>query len=142
VTDTLVCDTSAVLAALDAADPDHDACTGVLAGSSARLLMSPLVLAELDHLVRTRLGTDAARILAEDVAGGAYDLAPLSGPDIAACVAVDRTYADLGIGLADASLVVLAERVPTRTLFTLDERHFRVVRPQQGGAFHLLPADG
>jgi predicted nucleic acid-binding protein len=105
------------------------------------LLLSPLVLAELDFLVRSRLGVEAARILADDVAAGAYALAPLSATDIADCVAIDRAYGDLGLGLADASLVVLAARAKTRSLLTLDERHFRAVRPSQGGAFRLLPTD-
>lgn len=52
------------------------------------------------------------------------------------------SFGEPGIGLADASLVVLAARAATRSLLTLDERHFRAVRPQQGGAFRLLPADG
>jgi len=51
---------------------------------------------------------------------------------------VDRSFGEPGIGLADASLVVLAARAATRSPLTLDERHFRAVRPQQGGAFRLL----
>jgi len=141
VSEVLICDTSGVLAALDRSDPDHASCAAVLAGQDGPLLLSPLILAELDHLVRSRLGPEAARTLADDVAAGAYDLAPLSTADIAGCVGVDRAYGDLGIGLADASLVVLAARAATRSLLTLDERHFRAVRPQQGGAFRLLPAD-
>src|SRR5664280_2591268 len=94
-----------------------------------------------DVLVCDTSGLLAARTVADDVAAGAYDLARLTAGDIAACVGVDRAYGDLGIGLADASLVVLAARTATRSLLTLDERHFRAVRPQQGGAFRLLPAD-
>jgi hypothetical protein len=47
------------------------------------------------------------------------------------------------IGLTDASLVVLAERLGTTDIATLDERHFRTLRPLAGGvdAFRLLPAD-
>jgi hypothetical protein len=51
-------------------------------------------------------------------------------------------YADLGIGLTDASLVVLAARVGSEDVATFDERHFRVVRPLAGAeAFRLLPLD-
>lgn len=137
----LVCDTSGLLAALDQADPDHEDCVGTLRAHDGLLLLSPLVLAELDHLVRRRLGVAAARTVADDVALGAYELAQLSAGDIADCVAVDREYADLGLGLTDASLLILAARATTRSLLTLDERHFRAVRPLQGGAFQLLPSD-
>lgn len=58
-----------------------------------------------------------------------------------ASLILDRQYADLGLGLTDASLIVLAHRVRTRSLLMLDERHFRAVRPLQGGVLTLLPAD-
>ena len=66
----------------------------------------------------------------------------LSTADVAAAVAVLEQYADLGIGLADASLVVLAAKRGTRRILTLDERHFRTLRPLDGGSFTFLPADG
>jgi predicted nucleic acid-binding protein len=45
------------------------------------------------------------------------------------------------IGLPDASLVVLAERVETLDIATFDER-FRSIRPTWGGgSFRLLPLD-
>ncbi len=47
-----------------------------------------------------------------------------------------------GIGLTDASLLVLAARLETTRIATLDERHFRVVLALTGeAAFTLLPAD-
>lgn len=39
-------------------------------------------------------------------------------------------------------LRVLADRVGTNDLLTLDERHFRAVGTGDGGAFRLLPSDG
>src|SRR5450759_5414801 len=91
VTDVLVCDTSGLLAALDRADPDHAACVAALAGHPGPLLSSPLVLAELDHLVRARLGPEAARTVADDVAAGAYDLARLTAGEIAASTTSDAS---------------------------------------------------
>lgn len=52
-----------------------------------------------------------------------------------------RRYRDLELGLADASLVVLAGRHRTTRIATFDERAFRAVAPLSGGAFTLLPAD-
>jgi len=61
---------------------------------------------------------------------------------IISSVNVAERYADTSLGLADASLVALAERLATTRIATLDERHFRVVRPLTAGdAFQLLPAD-
>jgi predicted nucleic acid-binding protein len=54
---------------------------------------------------------------------------------------VVERYLDLRLGLADASLVVLAARYSTSRIVTFDERVFRAVAPLQGGAFTVLPAD-
>jgi uncharacterized protein len=53
-----------------------------------------------------------------------------------------RRNQSLGLGLADASLIALASRLETTRIATLDERHFRIVKPLTGqAAFVLLPAD-
>jgi predicted nucleic acid-binding protein len=56
-------------------------------------------------------------------------------------VSVIERYPDLGVGLADASVVVLANRYDTLDVLTLDERRFRVLRGPQDRPFRLLPAD-
>lgn len=48
-------------------------------------------------------------------------------------------YRDQEIGVADASNVVLAARFHTRTIATLDHRHFDVLRPLDGGRFRVVP---
>jgi predicted nucleic acid-binding protein len=51
-----------------------------------------------------------------------------------------RRYADLAPGLADASILVLAKKWRTRSIATLDHRHFSALRPLYGDAFELHPA--
>ena len=77
----------------------------------------------------------------EDVAAGAYHLEAFGTVDLAVALAVMRRYLDLSLGLADASIVVIAARHGTDRILTLDERDFRALRPLQGGSFTLLPAD-
>ena len=138
----VICDTSGLLAAADIGDRDHQAAAEALRHASGPFVVSPLVVAETDHLLRARLGDEAARLFANDVTVGAYDLAPLSPGDLAACLEVDQRYADLGLGLADAHLMVLARQFRTPVIMTLNERQFRAVRPlQRHVAFRLLPAD-
>ena len=58
------------------------------------------------------------------------------------CAEIASESADAGLGLVDASLIALAERLETERIATLDERHFRTVRPRtRGASFVLLPAD-
>ena len=137
----IVLDTSGLLAAVDAGQRHHAAAAGVLRGSTVPLVLSPFVLAELDYLINTRVSTTAARSLLEQVAAGVYRLEPMSADDVSAATEVIDRYEDLGLGLADASLVVLAGRYGTSDLLTLDERHFRAVSGPGGRPFRILPAD-
>ena len=105
------------------------------------LLLSPFVLAELDYLLATRVGISEELDFLQEVATGAYQLETFSSADLASAHAVIERYRDLEIGLADASLVVLAERHQTIDLLTLDERHFRPIRTSSGKRFRLLPSD-
>jgi predicted nucleic acid-binding protein len=79
--------------------------------------------------------------LLAEVARGAYRLEPFGADDIALAKEVLDRYADLEIGLADASIVVLAERHAVSELLTLDERHFRALRINKRRRFKVLPAD-
>lgn len=92
-------------------------------------------------MVAKRVGRRAETALLGEVAHGVYRLDPFSAADVGAAQAVLDRYPTLDLGLADASLVVLAERHRTLDLLTLDERHFRVLRGPGGRPFRLLPAD-
>lgn len=137
----LICDTSGLLARYDPDDRQHAAATRVLDRADLPYVVSPLVLAELEYLLRSRHGAQPARTVLADVLGGGFEVPTLDRTAMRECLAVDRQYADVGLGLVDASLVVLAERYGTLDLLTLDLRHFRAISPLQGGAFRLLPAD-
>jgi predicted nucleic acid-binding protein len=96
------------------------------------LVVSPYVVADLDYLVATRVGVDAGlAVLREPAQFGASDLEQAVG--------ISRKYRDQRIGIADASNVVLADRYRTRTIVTLDRRHFTVLRPIGGGRFTVVP---
>jgi uncharacterized protein len=102
---------------------------------------TPLVVAELDYLVARQGGSRAARVLRENFERGAYQVEwwPTA---IHEAIAVAKRYESMELGLADASLVVLAARLHTIDVATLDERRFRALKPLSGGkAFRLLPAD-
>lgn len=137
----IVLDTSGLLAAIDGAQRQHDAAKRAIDADSGPFLLSPFVLAELDYLLATRVGSDAEVLLLQQVATRAYQLEHFAPEDIEVAATVVERYRDLGVGLADASLVVLAARHRTTRILTLDERHFRSIRPLHGRRFKLLPAD-
>jgi uncharacterized protein len=138
----IVVDTSVILAFMNSGDTHHAAVSTWISEEKQDLATTPLIVAETDHLVAARGGRQALGAFRKDLAAGAY-LVDWWPQAMGAAVKVAERYADMALGLADASLVVLADRLGTVRIATLDERHFRAVRPLSGGdAFHLLPEDG
>lgn len=137
----LVCDTGAVYALYDADDAHHEAARSVVESEIGELFLPVALLAEIDYLLTTRLGSDAAIDFIESVAAGAFSLQSLGESDLARCRELMQQYSDLTLGLADASVVATAERLGVQRLFTVDERHLRTIRPATFSHFVLLPAD-
>jgi predicted nucleic acid-binding protein len=137
----ILIDTSGLLAALDGSQRQHTGCADALARASPPLLLSPFVLAELDYLLMRHIGQSAQAALLDEVVRGAYHLANFDREDIARANEVIARYRDLNIGLADASIVVLAERHSTADVLTLDERHFRAMRIAGRKRFRIVPLD-
>jgi predicted nucleic acid-binding protein len=135
----ILLDTSGLLSAIDSSQHRHTDSVAVLAGARGPLLLSPFVLAELDYLLATRVSWEAERALLSEVARGAYRLELFGAEDVAAAEGVLDRYRDLHIGLADASIVVLAERHGVTDVLTLDHRHFQALRGPGRKRFHLLP---
>ncbi|WP_420443615.1 type II toxin-antitoxin system VapC family toxin [Candidatus Poriferisodalis sp.] len=136
----MIVDTSVLLAAFIRGQRMHERCKQLLL-SRQQLVISPLVLAEVDYLAAQLAGADAELAVLSELASGAYELASFDRIDLVRARAVVERYRDLRLGLTDASLVVLAHRYETDGIATLDERHFRVVRSLAGRPFEVLPAD-
>jgi predicted nucleic acid-binding protein len=137
----IILDTSGLLAAIDSAERAHQRAAAALRACEPPRCLSPFVLAELDYLLARRVSNAAAGRLLDEVAAGAYRLEPFGAADVAQAIEILDRYKDLDLGLADASLLVLAERYDTRDVLTLDERHFRAARDRRGRPLRILPAD-
>jgi predicted nucleic acid-binding protein len=141
----IVADTSALYAAFDVAQSEHDAARAIM--ERELLVVSPLVLTELDHLVHRDLGFTAVMAINDAlnarIADGQYKLAELRPSDLATAHEVRMKYEDLRLDLADAVGVVLADRYRTDLVFTLDQRDYRSIKPLTTAfsAFRILPAD-
>lgn len=92
-------------------------------------------------MMSTRVSDAAAASLMDEVARGVYELATFTNRDVEAASVIMRQYGNLHIGLTDASIMVLAERVNCHDVLTFDQRHFRAVRAWNGLPFRLLPLD-
>lgn len=137
----ILLDSGGLFAALNRAEPAYEAARSALEREAEPHVLSPFVLAELDYLLSTQGGPETELSVLEDVARGAYVLAPFDAADVGAAAEVVDRYRDQNIGLADASIVVLAGRYATNRVLSLDLRHFRTLRTPDGKPFTILPAD-
>lgn len=138
---TLIVDAGPLYSQADRRDPDHEVVVEALRRERGALVVPSFVATEADYLILTRLGVDAELAFLEDLAEGTYEVAHLTRDEVRVAAGVARRYRDLPLGLADASIVVVAARFRTTRLLTFDERAFRAVRPLAGRFFTLLPAD-
>lgn len=137
----ILVDTSAALQLASSTAQRHEDVLRVVAELDGPFLISPFVLAELDYMLIERHGQDKQLALLSQVVEGAYELAEFGRVDVEAACGVMKTYADLRVGLADASIVVLAHRHATLDLLSFDHRHFRAMRGPGSRPFRLLPDD-
>jgi uncharacterized protein len=138
---TVVIDAGPLVAFGDANDPHFASVDHLLRNAEGPLVIPAPVTAEVDYLLGQRLGRGPRRNFIADLAAGRFTVACLERDDYATIAELDSRYADLELGLADCALVVLASRYRTTRIVSFDERHFRAVKPLQGGAFTILPAD-
>ncbi len=138
---TLILDAAPLVALADAREPRLEALLKIRDEEEGSLVLPTPVAAEVDYLLGARFGEAARRAFLSDLAAQRYDVACLEAGDYRTVAELDTRYADLGLGLADCSIMALAERFGTRRLLSFDERHFRAITPLQGGSFQLLPAD-
>lgn len=134
----LILDTSGAIALLNSADDAHEACVRV-AAADVQLIVPPLTLVELDHWCgRSGAGPAFVQFL-HDIRTGSYELADLPVADVQRSLDLMERYHDLDLGIVDASVVALAERLRVTTVLTLDRRDFSVVRPRHCSALTLVP---
>jgi predicted nucleic acid-binding protein len=137
----LIVDAGALYAQADADEPRHAAVAAALVDEREALVTSELAVAEADYLILERLGVDVELAFLDDLATGTFQVECLTRDELRAAHGLIERYRDLQIGLADASLVLLADRYRSTRLLTFDERAFRTIVPIAGGTFTILPAD-
>lgn len=136
---TLLVDAAPLVALADRRDPARDAVREALRTEQGALVIAAPVTAEVDYLIGRRIGRPARLAFLDDLTVGRFVVECLDPDEYRQVALLERKYADLELGLADAATIVLAARFRTRRVLTFDERHFRAVTPLQGGTFELLP---
>ena len=135
----ILVDTGVLVSAADTDEPRHDSCGALLRRHRGRLKVPAPVVPETAWLIESRLGSTAEARFLRLITAGELEVIDLGIDDYRRCIELIELYADLGLGLVDASVVTVAECLKVTTLATLNHRDFNVVRPRHVGAFELLP---
>ena len=138
----LLCDTGVLLAAGNVKDQAHQACVRLLREAEGPLLVPSPVMGEVGYLLQSRVGPQAEVIFLRSFGGDGFTVAELEDDDIPRMAELVDTYLDLPLGIVDAAVIAIAERLRLAEVATIDHRHFSVVRPRHVPAFTLLPGSG
>ena len=137
MTSRLLVDTGPIVAMLLESDQHHEACVEQLRSIQGPLLTCWPVITEAAWLLRAHPQVIGRLLSSFD--GRPFELVSLGENDFPAIAGILAKYESLGLQLADASLVHLANREGVDLMFTLDRRDFSVVRLAHGKKLRLIP---
>ena len=137
----LILDTGPLYASLDRTDADHVLCRRLIEETEEPLIIPAPVLVETDYWIHVRLHPGVLVALLDDISDGAYRVEELKLEDYRRVREICDRYADFDVGFVDASVLAVVERLDEPKLATLDQRHFRVLRPRHVDTLELVPED-
>ncbi|MEH1794428.1 MULTISPECIES: type II toxin-antitoxin system VapC family toxin [unclassified Nostoc] len=133
-----VADTGFVVALLNRSDTMHSVVTTVYI-QQKQILLPQTVLAELAYLVGHNAGIPTVVAFLQGLSASRFSLVALTDQDIIRVAEILDEYADSRIDFVDASVMAIAERYGIKKIFTLDQRDFRLYRPQHCDSFEIFP---
>ncbi len=135
----IVADTGAILALLDSDERHHQTLREHFEAAPGEWLLPWAILPEVDYLASTQLGAPVAQAFLADLTDGVFAVEWSSSVDLARARELHRRYRTLQLGLTDAVVIAVAERLKADAIATLDLRHFSAVAIR--GNPKLLPRD-
>lgn len=135
----IVADTGAIVALLDADDQHHLAVRSLFVEKPADWVLPWAILPEVDYLLSRHVGDRAQRAFLKDLADGAFLVEWGHEGDLVRAHALCEKHRSLKLGLVDAAVIAVAERLKATAIATLDLRHFGAVKI--AGSPALLPRD-
>ncbi|MPY87726.1 MAG: PIN domain-containing protein [Luteitalea sp.] len=134
---SLLVDTGVIYALADRSDEWHLRVRTYLEETRELMTAPVTILPEVAYLLHTRLGPAAERKFTHSLAMGEVMVEAVTTEDLVRCEELLGKYP--AIGLVDASVVAVAERLGLVTLATTDRRDFTLVRPKHVEQFRLVP---
>lgn len=126
----ILVDTGPWVALFDPRDGQHERCRRVLKTLREVLFTTVPVLTEAFHILGPK--SQGSVRLRDFILRGGASVWFMDQPTLDRSFELMTQYADQPMDLADASLVVAAETLQTRRIFTLDRTDFSIYRVRRG----------
>ncbi len=133
----IIIDTGPLVALFDKSDHYNNTCKETLAHIREPLMTTWPVLTEVMYLLN--FSSLAQELCLEFIESGDVEIHSENSHHLNRILQLMKQYADLPIDFADASIVALAEKYRMTTIFTLDQKDFRIYAPKHLKRFHLIP---
>jgi predicted nucleic acid-binding protein len=135
----IVVDTGAMIALIDRDDKHHETIKAIYEADPDAWLLPWAILPEVDYLLGTHVSRKAEEAFLKDLADGGYRVEWGEDADVEAAQRIAHQHRALALGLVDASVIAITERLRAKAIVTVDVRHFGAVRI--AGNPKLLPRD-
>ena len=135
----IVADTGAVLSLIDADDRHHRVMVELFESDPGAWVLPWAILPEVDYLLMAHVSARAQRAFMRDLSSGAFQVEWGDERDLVRARELSEKHAALKLGLVDAVVVAVAERLRASAIATFDLRDFGAVTI--AGAPKLLPRD-
>jgi len=132
-------DTGIIYALADRSDAWHLRACSFVENYKGTLIIPSTAIPEVCYLLQTHLSPQAEAAFIKSIVTRALRLEQVNEEDMGRAVELMNSYPDMVIGLVDASVVAVAERLNLCSIMTTDRSHFSVIKPKHCSAFTLLP---
>jgi predicted nucleic acid-binding protein len=135
----IIVDAGVLIGAADVDDDHHEACSRLFNERGREFIVPASVVVEVCWVLGGHVSAAIEAEFLDSIAEGELRVEVLDRVDYARASELVKIYADFPLGMVDASVVAMAERLGISEVATVDHRHFNVVRPRHVEHFILLP---
>ncbi|HVT43257.1 MAG TPA: PIN domain-containing protein [Thermoanaerobaculia bacterium] len=135
----IIADTGAIVALIDSSDRHHRALHDLFVSAPEQWVLPCAILPEVDYLLAEHVGRKAEELFVEDLSKGAWEIEWGVRNDLVRAQEILERYRSLEVGLVDAIVIAIAERLGAEAIATLDLRDFGAI--DIAGSPRLIPRD-
>lgn len=135
----VIADTGIVYALADKKDAWHERAVRFVEDFQGRLVLPSTTIPEICYLLNSCLGAKAELIFVNALINRELAVEHITHGDLIRSAELLQAHKDLNIGMVDASVAAIAERLNITHILTADRRLFSVIKPKHCKTFTLLP---